>query len=129
MLLCNLLRSFTWDKKNSEILGATNVRIFVVRMTQIRLRDVRIAWKGNQDFKIFIPLYVNFLGPIAFRFYDVCEVTHKNRTKQNKTRSKTNFSVAYVLSNENVKTKVCHVPESTRARNVNFRKISVLKMI
>ena len=66
---------------------------------------------------------------MAFRFYDVCEVTHKNRTKQNKTRSKTNFSLAYALSNENVKTKVYLIPECTGARNVNFRKISGQKMI
>ena len=58
MLLRNLLRSlelcFTWDDKNSdEILGATNVRIFVVRMTQIRLRDVRNAWMETKTSKYF----------------------------------------------------------------------------
>ena len=68
MLLCNLLRSFTWDNKNSEILGATNVRIFVVRMTQIRLRDVRNAWKETKTLKYLIHYMLIFLDQLLSGF-------------------------------------------------------------
>ena len=82
--------------------------------------------EGNRDFKIFILIYVNFLGPIAFRFYDVCEVTHKNRTKQNKTKLETKqiFQWLMFLSNENVKTKVCLVPESTKVAGLHMETIN-----
>ena len=45
------------DKNSDEILGATNVRIFVVRMTQIRSRDVRNAWMETKTSKYFSIFY------------------------------------------------------------------------
>ena len=84
MLLCNLLRSFTWDKKNSEILGATNVRIFVVRMTQIRLRDVRNAWKETKTLKYLFHYMLIFLDQLLSGLWRLRgNVQKQSKTKQN----------------------------------------------
>ena len=84
MLLCNLLRSFTWDKKNSEILRATNVRIFVVRMTQIRLRDVRNAWKETKTLKYLFHYMLIFLDQLLSGLWRLRgNVQKQSKTKQN----------------------------------------------